>query len=100
MNEGYLIHAHFRDSNTIDAYWVFPTEADALTFYREYVAKCLDFLDVDVYKDEWDEEHDGAFDLDTVKRELLETQYPGYVLYEDGDYLVFTSINDGFARSP
>ena len=97
----YLIHEHSRYTSAVDKYWIFTSKKDALLFWRKMAEGYMDLLDIDFYKEIWEYEYDDEipFNIDVVKKEILNNEDPAYVHSTEECYLVFTEIHDGFGRA-
>lgn len=96
----WLIHEHCKSTSAIDKYWVFATKELALSSFHLMLDKYKNFVDLDFLQELFEENEVSDMTFESFKDDYLKPNDCTCINLTDGDYLVLTDFNEGFARRP
>lgn len=97
----YLIHQHHSCTSAIDNYYLFDKQEDA----RKHLIKCVRCGKNDIndaFLEDICDSRDMEFTIENknqIINEILDDP-PEFIQFNDGDYVVFTKIENGRGRRP
>ena len=98
MKKLFMIHEHSRYTSARDKYWIFRDRVLAWAKYLQMVKQGVEFLDLDFYRECY-EMVDGSTTFEEYIHSVVMEPHE-CIEFQDGDYLVFAEVHNGFARRP
>ena len=95
----YLLHIHSSSTSSIDKYWIFNNYQNAKEFYIQCINFQSNYINFEYYKEIYENENEKLSEEEfknLIKTKILNNDNITVYL-EDGDYIIFTTINNGFA---
>lgn len=106
----WLIHEHCTSTSAIDKYWIYETKEQAIKEFREMIEKWKFDIDMNSYKELYEDYYYDEIILDKEIPETLEEFFDRtlenitdstYIELSGQDYLVLSELDgDNFGRRP